>query len=249
MTGTTPADNNNGDNNNNSCSALDLSWLSESVMEAALDNKNLSLNDVGHFHESLRAAEEFGSMEHDVSERLHQKIEHRKETLLSKMVAHETIRVTKSLGLFGILKTHKTWKQVHFMADMHGQGAYIAMAEFQGLGNDEIAKALGSFHEYLQTHEPGQLPFTPPEEAKEFDERARALVETKVKEKLCQAYRRLHKSLMDAELGGYKKEFLNETVLHTPEELVIMFGVTGNVEDDAEEEKEMLAADQSDDEV
>lgn len=110
-----------------SCSEMDLSWLSPRVLEAALDTKNLSLDDVDNFHESLRAAEEFGSMDHDTSERLHEKIEQKQQTLIDKMVAHETARVSRKLGIYQVLKTHKTWEQVHYMADMHGQGAYILM--------------------------------------------------------------------------------------------------------------------------
>lgn len=110
-----------------SCSQLDLSWLNESVMEAALNTHNLSLNDVHQFHESLKAAEEMGSMDHDTSERLHEKIQKKQDTLMEKLIARETARVSRKLGIYQILKAQKTWEQVLYMADMHGQGAYISM--------------------------------------------------------------------------------------------------------------------------
>jgi Conserved oligomeric complex COG6 len=245
MTGTEMAD--TSINNHTSNSALDLSWLNESVLEAALGTKHLSLSDVGHFHESLRAAEEFGSMDHDVSERLHQKIEDRKLSLIDKMVDHETARVTKRLGLLSLLKTHTTWKQVHYMADMHGQGAYISMSEFQGLGKEQVAEAMTAFHNHLEELQ-GKLPFTPVGQVKDFDESARAIMEPKVAAKFCQAYRRLYNSLMDTELGGYDLEFLDKCRLHTPDELVIKFGVNGAIPSAAQDEDEILA-ERTDDEL
>jgi hypothetical protein len=245
MTGTEMAD--TSINHNTSNSALDLSWLNESVMEAALDMKHLSLSDVGHFHESLRAAEEFGSMDHDVSERLHQKIEDRKLSLIDKMVNKETARVTKRLGLFPLLKTHTTWKQVHYMADMHGQGAYISMSEFQGLGKQQVADAMTAFHNHLEKFQ-GKLPFTPLGQVKDFDESARAMMEPKVAAKFCQAYRRLYNSLMDAELGGYDSEFLDQCLLHTPDELVVKFGVNAAIPNAAQDKRDILA-ERTDDEL
>lgn len=102
---------------NDSFNALDLSWLSESVMEAALQTKHLSLQDTNDFHDSLRAAEEVGSMNHAVSERLHQRINEKQTALVEKLVAHETARVFKKLGLYDVLKSHRTWDQVQLMAD------------------------------------------------------------------------------------------------------------------------------------
>lgn len=130
MTSTTTATANeeiHQDSSERSCSALDLSWLSESVLEAALNTHNLSIQDVTQFHDSLRAAEEYGSMDRDTSERLHEKIQKKETALLDRLVAHETARVSRKLGIYSIFKNHKTWEQVHYMADMHGQGAYILM--------------------------------------------------------------------------------------------------------------------------
>lgn len=245
MTGTEMAD--TSINNHNSSSALDLSWLNASVLEAALDMKHLSLSDVGHFHESLRAAEEFGSMDHGVSEQLHQNIEDRKLSLIDKMVNQETARVTKRLGLFTLLKTLTTWKQVHYMADMHGQGAYISMSEFQGLDKEQVAEAMAVFHNRLEELQ-GKLPFTPVGQVKALDESARAIMEPKVAAKFCHAYRRLYNSLMDAELGGYDSEFLDNCLLHTPDEIVIKFGVNGAIPNASQDQKEILA-ERTDDEL
>jgi len=90
---------------------LNLSWLNEKVLEAALHAENLSLKDTSAFHESLRAAEQFGSMDQDTSERLHEKINEKTSALIEDLVAHETARVAKRLGLYEVLKVHKVWEQ------------------------------------------------------------------------------------------------------------------------------------------
>ncbi|CAB9522388.1 Component of oligomeric Golgi complex 6 [Seminavis robusta] len=220
------------------CNTLDLSWLNESIVEAALDNQRLSLSDAGHLDDSLRAAKEYGSMDADVSERLHHRIEERKECLLEKMVVHETRRVTKQLGLYGLLKSHQKWGQVLCMADMQGQGSCFTMVDFKGLATDQVAQAMSVFHTYLQEN-PGKLPYTPPGDAKSVhvpvEEGARPLVETKVAEKVCRAYTRLYKSLVDPDLGGYKKDFLDQTVLYNPDQLFAMLGVSRRSSADSHE--------------
>ena len=246
MTDTANNNNNNTNNNNNdnninenSCSALDLSWLSESVMEAALDTKHLKLTDVAQFHESLRAAEEFGAMEHAVSERLHHKIDAKTSKLVAKMVAHETVRVSKRLGLYVALKAHKTWDQVQFMADMHGQGAYIVMRDFDGLHPDDLLPGLEAFHAYIADHKSEsrrtsvtlKLPFSQPSDGTDLDEQARGVIERQVAEKISKQYRKFYASLMDEDLGGYPASFL-EQLQYSPEEFADMVGVTLKKEDE-----------------
>jgi len=86
--------------NEHSFSALDMSWLSEEIMDAALQTDNLKLKDVAQFHDSLRAAEDTGFMTHETSEKLHHKIDETTNALVERLVAHETVRVCKRLGLY-----------------------------------------------------------------------------------------------------------------------------------------------------
>lgn len=238
-TTTTNAQPNTNHENENSCSALDLSWLSESVMEAALTTKHLKLDDVAQFHDSLRAAEELGAMDHDTSERLHHKIDDTRDRLLRKMVAHETARISKRLGLYLVLKAHKTWDQVQFMADMHGQGAFVDMKDFEGLMEEDLQPGLDAFHAYcLEARRTTDdavvlpLPFSKPGEHKDFDEQVRDQIEVAVAQKICLQYRLFYEGLVhdnNHTVNGYTSEFL-EQLQYTPTQFAAMVGVELPVE-------------------
>ena len=210
--------------------ALDLSWLSESVLEAALETKDLKYHDVQQFHDSLRVAEDVGCMDHDVSERLHTRCEERKSQLLSKLVSHEAARVSQRLGLYPILKAYKIWTQVSFMAG-------VTMNEFDGLHEqDNMVPAFQTFHSVLQkeanqneSSKLFKLPFSKAGETNDYEEQnqVREDLEKQVNEKICQEYKKLYDTMVDPESGGYSEAFINNETMrqYSPNKLADMVNV------------------------
>lgn len=219
-TTTTTMNKDDTNTNTNSCSTLNLSWLSESVMEAALDTKNLSLRDIHQLETGLKAAEQFGQLDLDSSDRLHHKLQVREADLMRKAVKLELRQVAKRMQLFCLLKTYKTWEQVQSMADMHGQGAYILMKDFQGLSEPNVERALKGFHDFLRENT-SRIPFS----SDLAEEKDAAKIRRMVAAKLCHAYQALTQSLQNDDLGGYDPTFLQGILLYRVEDLMALWGV------------------------
>lgn len=111
-----------------------------------------------------------------------------------------------------------------------------------------MEESLKPFHAFLDEQaktdvRPIPLPYSKPEDAKytKIDDHSRPIVEQKVAEKICKAYRRLYVSLQDKNMGGYDDAFLSRVVEdYPPEQLCDLLQVTLPPKEDPKQQPEFV---------
>lgn len=217
--------------NNISCNNLDLSWLQPSVVKAALQDPQMSLQDVNSLHSSLNMAETLGNMEHDIAQHCHDYVQQKEYILIEKQIQNQLEHIWSILGLKSLLTTTKKWEQIEYMTECHGQSASINMIDFPGLDTNTIKTSFILFSNWIHTHcyqndnddkeqKKIELPFsntltTQNNNTMEIQNK----IKTQVKQTLLDEYEKLYKIMMDTNKSGYTKEFLNEYLKISPSQL------------------------------